>query len=585
MKPARQIFPILVALFMFTTISGAEGQYKKYEPDKKEDRILAKLELGERQWTITFYDEVGKGHESTYLISQVNRSEGAITLGDEVTMNDDGIKGPGFSIDFKDIDEIRIDADPDRYDAAFYFMAADSERKRPRFRQKRDLIFFLNSITVEEDEFVRGSVVSLFGDIDVYGEVNRDVVTVFGDIHAGKEAVIRGDVVSVNGSVKLASGSSVYGAVRSSKGEYSTRRHRARRWKKLENEICIAGDLYYNRVDGLALLAGFKYDDPDSILPSFETLGGYAFSSDRWRYKLVLAQTVLRGPMPVQIGGKVYRLLKSDDDRIIGDWENTIFALLVNEDWKDFYEAEGGYGFVRLGFLRWNRLEVGYLSETQNWLDAHPQLWSLFGAKQFRGNFSSVPYDTLAVMRSDFDDKLIASLNAKFTFDSRDDEKHPRRGWYGYAAYEYSPDKWKGDFDFERFEVILKRYQPIQRYLSIRLMAAYGRAKGNNVPLNRQFFLGGLGTLHGYRHKEFRGNEYMLVSGEYGFRIPRSDISPFLRYDGGKIAPNRLSGENSWCGAISIGICFEENLKLFISRRLDREDEDPIFYARFSAPI
>jgi outer membrane protein assembly factor BamA len=298
---------------------------------------------------------------------------------------------------------------------------------------------------------------------------------------------------------------------------------------------------------------------------------------------LGVTQTVLRGPAPVQIGGRVYRLLKSDDDKIIGDTENSIFALLVNEDWKDYYEAEGAYGFLTFTPIRWGTLEVGYLAENQKWLDSHPKLWSLFGDKEFRGNFSSVPYPQLMAARADFDDKQVTSLNLKATVDTRDDEKAPHRGWLGWLAYEYSPGDWKGDFDFSRLEGQVWRFQPLTRYLSLHLLGAYGRVEGDYIPLNRRFFLGGLGTVHGYRHKAYLGNEYFLLSGEYRFRVPHTETVPFIQFDGGKIGADRLSGGDPWYSSIGIGIAFEPSFKIFVSKRLDRSDADPIIYARWSS--
>jgi hypothetical protein len=562
----------------------AADKYEKYSTPG-EERVLLKIEIGKKDWAFTFYLDDSAEVVKTYNASEVTKREGIIRVGDEIELSDEVIKGFNIEIEADKVGEIKIDVARAPYVTTIAFIALDETNAKYSFRRQRDKISFWNSITVEKDEFIRGSVVTFFGNADVYGEVNGDVLTVFGDVLIGKEAVVRGDVISVNGTVEMRSGASVYGTVVTSKGEKSTRRHRARRWRKLESDLELSGDIVYNRVDGLKLMAGVSYDDPDSLLPSFEAIGGYAFASNRWRYRLSLIQTIIKGSIPVQLGGRIFRDLKSNDDNLLSNAENSIFAVVFNEDWKDYYEAEGGYGFAKIGFLKWNRFEIGYLAETQNWYDAHPRLWSIFGSKEFRGNFSSVSYDTLRVRRDDFRDMLLTSLNIRLSIDNRDDDRHPRQGWYGLANYEYSPAKWKGKFDFERIEFILKRYQPIRRYITLNLVAAYGRVKGDYIPLNRQFYLGGLGTIHGYRHKEYRGNEYLLASIEYGFRIPRSDISPFIQYNGGKIGSDKLTGNDSWKSSVGIGVYLDENVKVFVARRLDKDDEDLIFYARFSTPI
>ncbi len=579
----RQMIPIAaLVIAAMTGVAGAAADGNFQYDANNLDTPLVVLEIGKEEWTVTAYIG-GQAQVSTYSAAEVKLTDRTLSIGKDLSLNDEGIHLPGRDIPADQIGEIRVESDSGAYLTALSFMPAGPSRPSGRLKRKADRISYWSSVAVERGEFIRGSVVAFFGDIDVHGEVNLDVVAVNGDVHVWPGAVVRGDIIALNGAIKLDPEGSVYGTVRSSKGEATARRHRSRRWKEREGVVEVGGEFCYNRVDGAALMAGLEFDPPDSILPAFEVMGGYAFASKRGRYTVGLTQTLLRGKVPIQMGGKVFRLLKSDDDKIIGNTENSIFALLVNEDWKDYYEAEGAYGFVRVNFLRWNTLEVGYLTEHQNWLNAHPKLWSLFGGRDFRGNFSSVPYSFLSARRSDFDDRLLTSFNLRLTVDSRDDEKNPKRGWYGYLAYENSPGKWNGEFDFNRFEAHVQRYQPLSRYLSLRLAASYGHAAGGAIPLNRYFFLGGLGTIHGYRHKEFIGTEYMQVSGEYSFRIPHSGVLPFVQYDGGKIMDGWVAGDKAWYSSVGLGIAFEPSFRIFVAKRLDKADENPIIYARFSA--
>jgi hypothetical protein len=583
MKAFGNIIAFAAVLVLCWGPANAEEQYKKYSRPSDE-KVLVELIVNPEEWVFSVFTD---DHEDVYSfdISEVRQGEDYISCGEDVELSDAGLSFPGLVISADEIKRIDVEHGVSLSETIISFISGEKKESARYKRKKSDRITFFGEVIVERDDFVRGSVVSFFGDIDVYGEVNEDVVAVFGDVFVGEEAVVRGDVISVSGKVELADKASVYGEIKSSKGRSSTRRHRARRWKDYQSTVNFTGAAYYNRVDGALIMAGAEYEHADSIIPSFETIAGYAFGSDRWRYKLSLKQTVLRGQVPVHIGGRLFRLLKSDDDKIISEAENSLFALLVNEDWKDYYEAEGGYGFARVNVLGWNEFEVGYLSEKQRWMDSNRNLWSLFGRKDFRGNYSSVPYDTLRARKSVFDDKQITSLNLRYTIDTRDDEKHPRRGWYGFASYEYSPERWKGDFDFKRFEARLKRFQPLGRHISLDLTVAYGYAEGDYLPLSRLFYLGGLGTIHGYRHKELIGTEYGMVSGEYRFRIPDSELAPFVHYDGGKIMGSRMSGEDDWNSSIGFGVDFDRSIRMFISKRLDRDESDPIFYARFSAAI
>ena len=91
--------------------------------------------------------------------------------------------------------------------------------------------------------------------------------------------------------------------------------------------------------------------------------------------------------------------------------------------------------------------------------------------------------------------------------------------------------------------------------------------------------------MYGYRNKEFIGTGYAFASGEYRFRLPNSEIAPFLQYDGGKITRGRITGEDTWYSAIGVGVDFSRSFRIFVSKRLDDSDANPIIYARFTAVV
>jgi hypothetical protein len=69
-----------------------------------------------------------------------------------------------------------------------------------------------NKIVIEKGEEV-GQAVSIGGDVDVYGHVLKDVVSVGGTVFLSKYAVVRGDVVSVGGSIIRQEGAQVHGSI------------------------------------------------------------------------------------------------------------------------------------------------------------------------------------------------------------------------------------------------------------------------------------------------------------------------------------------------------------------------------------
>lgn len=69
-----------------------------------------------------------------------------------------------------------------------------------------------NKIVIEKGEEV-DQAVSIGGDVDVYGNVLKDVVCIGGTVFLSKYAVVRGDVVSVGGSVIRQEGAQVHGSI------------------------------------------------------------------------------------------------------------------------------------------------------------------------------------------------------------------------------------------------------------------------------------------------------------------------------------------------------------------------------------
>lgn len=74
-----------------------------------------------------------------------------------------------------------------------------------------DLVRIGSGISVSEDEEVRGSVVSVWGSVDVDGKVTQDVVAIGGPVTLGPTAEVMGDCVAVGGAIDKAPGAKVHG--------------------------------------------------------------------------------------------------------------------------------------------------------------------------------------------------------------------------------------------------------------------------------------------------------------------------------------------------------------------------------------
>jgi len=505
---------------------------------------------------------------------------------EEVTI--DGMKflsRKGFYIDgnlypLDSINRVRLEIGTDDKSEIFFLRApAVSET---RFRAHRqNVISVLDDISIGGDRFVRGSVVSLWSNIQIHGEVNEDVIAIFGNITAGDSAVIRGNMAAINGTIDVSQKATVYGSIQSPAKKNRYRLDRWKRWYRRDRYLSPIAIFHYNRVDGATPYFGMRFLDEDSLLPEINVYAGYAFASKRWRVHMGIEKTFFK-TTPLTIGGSYYRKLATNDEWIVSEDENTAFALLATEDFMDYYEAEGGRGFARMRFFNMLNVETGILAENYKWLDAHRDLWSLFGGqKRFPENFSTVyePYRGVGIQ--EIANKDITSSVTKIQFETHKlDEIFTSSYWEGWSELEIAPKSWNSHFDFTRFMISMSRYQGFSGQSGLMARLVYAGSSGY-LPLERKYFLGGLGTLQGYYHKEFMGRRFWFGELEYGIRVPHSDLIGWAYYEVGQIASDTVRlADAEMKHSIGIGISFGEDIRLNVARRLDRTNASPKIYVR-----
>ena len=84
---------------------------------------------------------------------------------------------------------------------------------RRTHRSGGDRVRIFGDAVVDEGEEVTGQVVAVLGSVRINGEVGDQVVAVLGSVDLGPHAVVHGDVVTVGGQLRRASGSQINGAV------------------------------------------------------------------------------------------------------------------------------------------------------------------------------------------------------------------------------------------------------------------------------------------------------------------------------------------------------------------------------------
>ncbi|MFH1687018.1 MAG: BamA/TamA family outer membrane protein [bacterium] len=569
----RFLLTLLVAsAILYLAPAAAAGQEYEAVAPTGQDEVLFSITFDKEQVTFTVQDD-GRSVASTYPRKSLVLREGkALLANGELIMDREGLLMEGIRRMFDDVHNLRIMDEDDRQTVDFLTMDAEPSRLS---RVKRGNVFaFAEPVVVEENEFIRGIVLSIAGDVEVYGEVNRDIVTILGDIYVGPAAVARGDIATVRGRIDVASDASIYGE------QYSAdqrRRVHKRRYSAGRDEVSDQFGINYNRVDGLYIQEGIRYDDDDSLLPSLWTSAGYAFASERWRFELGFEQTILRR-LPIAVSGTYYRRLSSEDDWLLSDKENMFLAVLAKEDYKDYYETEGAsFGFTSRP-VEAARISFGYYQESTRWLSAHRNLWSLFGGdKRFRENFATVDSSWRSSGMDILDSLDNSGLRASFDLNTRgSDGLFDASSWHASADLEWSSPDLDSDFDYRRYTFNLRRYQKLHRQATLILRGVYAGSDGR-LPMHKRFFLGGLGSLRGYDHKEYIGTTYWMANAEYRISFPHSDLAASIFCDIGQIAnETALDGDVEVKSSLGVGLYLGEDLRINFSRRLDDSLKDNI---------
>lgn len=566
------ILTVSLALSAFAV----ESRYKDYKSSHRAQEFF-EISFDKKRISVMVFRD-GEAITHTCLRRNIKTSEESVMLDVSVRFEVDGLVFSDDKYLYREISDTRI-TDAEELITITFFTRPETSPRAGRLK-KGNRIKFANSIVVEEDEFVRGILFSITGDIEVYGEVNKDVISLFGDVYVGPGAVARGDIASISGRIDIARDASVYGEVYSGEEPRATRKYRFRRREKT---LSASGTFKYNRVDGATPYGGARFDDRDSLLPSFWAIGGYGFESERWRYDFGLEQTIWRW-RPLVIGGSFYRRLASDDDWLLTDDENTAFTLLATEDFKDYYEAEGGSVYTVFKPLPTLSLEGRYRFESTKWLDAHPHLWSLFGGdKLFGENFGRIEADFRQHGIAEIDTTDNAYLFGRVEFDTRDrEDPFEKSAWHLTGDIEWSHPDLNSDFDYRRYTLAVRRYQKIHRRVTLLLRGMYGGSDGY-LPMYKRFYLGGLGTLRGYYHKEFMGNQFWMANAEYRIDFPRTDLATSIFWDGGQITDEAklISRDIEVKHSLGVAVFFGDDMRINLSKRLDRSfDDSPKIYVR-----
>ncbi len=390
-----------------------------------------------------------------------------------------------------------------------------------QWRKSGNSLTFDGHKTIQEDDTIEANIVVKGGDLTVYGTVIGDVLVVGGTLYvkdggsvSGNARVINGELVKeyegfVGGYMDKTSASTA--DYRYDRGRFTRSSYRLNaQWR---DELTNLDNFIYrfNRVEGHFFGLGSEkkyYWDGSRSYTAYGSLG-WGFRSHRWRYNLGVArQFSLGGPDDagsiLELGVEGHSITDSKDRWLIGTNENTVAAILIHEDFRDYYGREGfslqsGYYRQEEDFTA--QLRVEYYIDRYSSLEKRTE-WAIFGGrKRYREN----PFIDEGKMRS----VVVTPGLSTVSKTSRGPE-----GWSITGTAEFSKRGFGSDFNFSQLVFDVRRYQPLSRYDSFNFRLRAGTS-GGRVPVQKIFELGGLSTLHARPFKSETGNRMILLNTEY----------------------------------------------------------------------
>ena len=534
-------------------------------------------------------DKDGSIKSVTVGKDRFEKTSSGIRIEDEIIIENGRVFIDGVEITEGELDRLAVDSE---YSVPYIGWTEGGHKNRYVKRERLATVYMdtvddvvkFSDIVIRNDEHVTGDVVSLCGDVDiyglvdgdvavlsgdlcVYGEVSGDAVAVFGDVYL-EDCYVGGDVAAPFGEVFREEGVTVRGDITTTKngGVYI-------------NGVYMTGlgfTVRYNRVEGLGVFSTLDYDDREKRHPSVDLFGGYAFTLKRWEYDFGISHRFFDGWSPY-IDVSMFQLAESSDKWILTEPENSIAAALLKEDFYDFYWKRGFSGEIGLSYKGDFAAGVGYSAAKIQNLKRTASKALFGGKKEFRENWSTVLYDTLAV--AGIDGKL-KEIEFKASYDTRDYKEDPESGIFTNLVYRQALDSDSADFDYETMDAELKYYFPMatDQTLFFRFRGGYS---DDDLPLFRRYFIGGIGSLRGYEYKEFQGNRYILFNADYIWRFFDSSFGAGVFFDAGKAAFSGTEFEDEDLYT-DIGIAFlvGEDFRINLAQRLDDMDKSPVLSLR-----
>lgn len=388
-----------------------------------------------------------------------------------------------------------------------------AEKKFLSLERNRTVHRYRGDRVIPAGEILNGHVVVFRGSLDVYGTINGDILVIGGNVLVRNDGWVNGDITSIGGKVEVEEKGHVLGNMLETHVDnlflLQTSRHRSR----FRKNACAApgenpqnGLLFrYNRVEGLFL--GWDFSGNGRHKGRYFSLygfGGYGFKSKAWRYAFGIRRWFIDPrDYRLELGFDIHDLTDTKDLWRAPYLENTLAALFLREDFHDYFRRMGYRVYWAQSLGSHASLRVEFRDDDYRSMSKATN-WSVFGGKKvFRENPGLGKYEG-----------KYQTLRARLEWDNRKGYHNHRKGWKVLLDAEVAPSRWSNTTVFERYVLEVRGYFRVSTEENVNARIILGASRGD-LPIQKNFELGGIGTLRGYPFKMFPGNQMVLANLEY----------------------------------------------------------------------
>jgi hypothetical protein len=327
----------------------------------------------------------------------------------------------------------------------------------------------------------------------------------------------------------------------------------------------------YDRVDGFSLFLHQEFSHFDRLYPRVHIFEGYSFASKDWRYRLDFEQPLF-SQESFSFGGSIYLITDHYDEEIMGNVENSLSTFFFKWDYRDYLEKEGWSIFAKQKFGGYHTATLQYAEEIQRSLGVETRGVFYRDCRDFREN---PPVD---------EGKWAISTFA-YEFDSREEEDVSWNQYWHRLRFERGHNKDVPDSEYDMFTADVRTYLDLSPGQHIRTRIQYGATPSGTLPLQKEFAVGGIGTLRAHSYQEYSGDHMLLFNVEYLIDLMKR-FQLILLADAGKAWYGKDALKDQALELdVGIGIGREEGLRLCVARTPSEEGGGLAWTLRLQRPF